>query len=503
MKKTIGIILSLLIIVGVVGCGPKEGKKDSSVDKSTTLQGDVLDFSKKLDINITAWYPKVLSEDDEIIKFIENKFNVNIKYELLPGAEYDKTISMRVAADNLPTYMRLKQAAVYANLRDDGYIVNISEYADKYGFDNIKKYLSNPALETEKEADGFYKMPGKIGPALHGMYIRKDWLDKLGLEIPKTYDDLYTVLKAFADNDLDGQDVAPLTMNGLFYLRRSVPAFTGVNEWGKVDGKWTSEQMVPEYKDFLRTMNKFYEEDLLDKEVFTLNRAQAFEKIALGKAGLIYSNDGFFNTIRKQLLDVNPNAEIVPITPWIKGPKGSLRPTGIGYYGYGVLSNKIPEETKVRMLAILDYLFTEEGSNLIWNGIEGIHYNVVDGKKVFVDETRERDFFGIQYHRFAQFVDYSKAYTLLKDPLLIKNAEDAMKEENGCIDYTSSFTSPVAQPIKQLITDIANKWTVNFITGEADIDDEKQWEQYMKEMKKAGYDTYIDELTKFMAERGK
>lgn len=84
----------------------------------------------------------------------------------------------------------------------------------------IPNFLS---ISMRVAADGFYKIPGKIGPALYGMYIRKDWLD--------------------------GQDVSPLTMNGLFFLRRSSVAFTGVNEWGKVDGQWTSEQMVPEYRE--------------------------------------------------------------------------------------------------------------------------------------------------------------------------------------------------------------------------------------------------------------
>ena len=247
-------------------------------------------------------------------------------------------------------------------------------------------------------------------------------------------------------------------------------------------------------------MNKFYTEGLLDREIFTLNRSQAFEKIALGKAGMTYSNDGFFHDLQKQLTDINPDGILTPIAPWMAGPKGSLRPMGTGYYGYGVLSEKAPEETKVRMLAILDYLMTDEGSELVWDGIEGLHYEVVDGKKVYNQEARERDFLGDQHHRFAQFVDYSFGYTLLEDEGLIANAEDALKDENSVIDYTANFTSPGAQQIKPIIDDIANRWAVNFITGDADIDAE--WDKYIDEMEKAGYNTYIEELTAYMESIG-
>ena len=65
--------------------------------------------------------------------------------------------------------------------------------------DKVAKWNLEPDLDALRQADGkFYLLPGlHEKPWLdYSLAVRTDILDKLDLQVPKTWDELYTVLKA-------------------------------------------------------------------------------------------------------------------------------------------------------------------------------------------------------------------------------------------------------------------------------------------------------------------
>ena len=119
---------------------------------------------------------------------------------------------------------------------EDGVIVPVSEIPEyKEKVPNWFKVLDEhpevrrSVVEDDGSVDIFcHWEPNMARSAYWGYAIRKDWLDRLGLEIPKTIDDLYAVLKAFKENDANGNGDA----------NDEIP-FSCCNWWGTAIPAWT------------------------------------------------------------------------------------------------------------------------------------------------------------------------------------------------------------------------------------------------------------------------
>lgn len=152
------------------------------------------------------------------------------------------------------------------------------------------KLLGVPNVQVE--ADGY---------AL--MWIRQDWLDKLGLEAPSTIAELETVAQAFVDNKLGGENTIGIlgptangkvyntflsinnlnNLDGIFQAFQSYPGFWIEGE----DGKVAYGSTMPETKEALAELNKLYAAGALDQELGV--RKDADEAWKSGKAGILFS----------------------------------------------------------------------------------------------------------------------------------------------------------------------------------------------------------------------
>ena len=91
------------------------------------------------------------------------------------------------------------------------YFVDLTPYINEETMPNLTKAMEEcPELRAAcTDRDGkIYSLPKKLPlrPTVcgNGLYINQDWLDNLGLEAPKTLDELTDVLLAFAKEDADG-----------------------------------------------------------------------------------------------------------------------------------------------------------------------------------------------------------------------------------------------------------------------------------------------------------
>ena len=133
------------------------------------------------------------------------------------------------------------------------------------------------------------------------MMINKTWLDQLGMDVPETTDELYEVLKAFRDNDMNGNgdpnDEIPLE---LAQSNWAATYITMADSWGLAgvtsanldhaylvqDGKIVPTLDKPEFRSYLEYMHKLMSEGLLDKEMFTQTNDQYFAKLKSGVVGV-------------------------------------------------------------------------------------------------------------------------------------------------------------------------------------------------------------------------
>lgn len=347
---------------------------------------------------------------------------------------------MRIASGDIPELFKTEVPndagmGIYRQLYLDKVIINLSDYVDKYNFTNLKKIFDYPSVNLLKEKDGYYLIPNVLGPSLQAMYYRQDWVTKLGLTMPKTYDDLKVFLKAIVTADPDGQKTTGLTSNGIPGLEHIFSAFTGKSgNWVKYNNEWVHKIMIPAFKDGVKYCADLYKEKLLDPEFAIITTATMQEKLSSGKAAALILNGtaAWWNPMATALKAYKPTATLSVFEQWPTGPAGTKKMGGTPYFGAVHIYKGATEAQRVRILAFLDWTFTQECLDLFFYGVEGAQYKVVDGKKVIDPVAKTAITFGRDLYLFYDILYNESQWKYITIEPLIKNR--AYVTTNGVAD---------------------------------------------------------------------
>jgi ABC-type glycerol-3-phosphate transport system substrate-binding protein len=327
----------------------------------------------------------------------------------------------------------------------------------------------------------------------------------LQLETPQSWEEVEAVLKSFVANDPDGKNNVGLTLNGaddLGTFDQILTTFTGVHStgWTKQNGRWSHKVLMPEFKEGVKFLHRMYEEGVIDKEFGILKASNAREKFTTGRAGMIIHNANgidYQDFIRIPLQQYKSDADVTLAVPFPSGPKGQVRNSGNPYGSTGIFLAHEDEEASVRMMAILNWLLTEEGTNLSLNGVEGIHYELQDGKIVYNEAKWQQDFGGIEHHfiRHLIFPGIAKEKSPRTLPVLRDNYMDVSRHgvREEIIGLNTDNTDKYGAKREEAYT----KWISNFVTGDADIGID--WDKFIEEWTSYGYEAIVDDIEAFEA----
>lgn len=220
----------------------------------------------------------------------------------------DQKISLSIASNDLPDAMIVDRVQLRKLVEADQ-IADMTE-AIKYALP-----MSQAAWESSKgaaiEAATF---DGKImaipssnhaDGSLKNMWIRKDWLDKLGLELPDTLEELEAVARAFVEQDPDGNGqkdtigIMGMDVNDTMYATFLQQNDKGLGSifyaMGAFPGYWiegadgaTYGSILPETKETLALLRDWYAEGLIDSQLGI--RKDANEPIISGKVGIFFQS---------------------------------------------------------------------------------------------------------------------------------------------------------------------------------------------------------------------
>jgi putative aldouronate transport system substrate-binding protein len=518
LKKRILIAILIVAVLLVAACSNNTANTNKSTNNNNV--GEVADsngntdrFKEKKEIEIMAWWPVHLDPDDAVIKAINEKFNVELKITLADWGPHQDNIATRVASGDYPNYLLMPWYWVgslgqqYSALIEDGLAVNISEYVEELGLANIEQQLREAeesgvkSIYADSQGD-YYSIPRHDGYPNGGLYIRKDWLTQLNLSAPKNMDELESVLEAFVKSDPDGKGTVGLTSDGFNSFEQIIATFTGINPtgWFQKDGVWTHKVLEPAFKDAIVYLHRLYDKGLIDKEFPYLQIANAREKFTNGRAGLIMFNANgidFTDLTQVPLQAYKATAEADLVLPFPAGPAGNIRTTNNPYGSTGILFDTGDKELNNRMLTILDWLLSEEGTDLSLNGVEGIHHTKNDGKIVYNEEAWQKDFYGIEHHfiRHLIYPGVAKEKSPRVLPVLRQNYEEIIA--NGIFPEVIGLNTENTAIKSPVMEEIYTKWMVNFIVGDAEI--EKDWNTFLNEWKAAGYDDLVKDVTEYMS----
>ncbi|WP_315371733.1 extracellular solute-binding protein [Paenibacillus sp. FSL H7-0940] len=421
MKKRMGSILlsSLLTMSLLAGCTgdnepgnaePAEGTEPAvqaltEIPLPITSEPFTIDYWRANDAKLTASLNNF--GDMAAYKEKEKLTGIKVKFTHPPLGQQRDQFNLLISTKELPDVIYYNWADAVGGpekMIKDGRIIRLNELIDSYA-PNLKRIIeSDPDVKKQIALDDgtiymfpLLKLDALKLNATSGLIMRQDWLDKLNLKVPTNIDEWYTVLKAFKEQDPNGNgkpDELPFTGNwgpgNLTKLHDFAAAFGVIGGFQMNGDKVEFGPIQPGYRDFLETMAKWYKEGLIDPEIMT-NDGKAFDyKVTSNLAGAyqggVFSGMGkYFNLMR----DTDPNFNVTGV-PWPVSPDGTSYATfnlDAKVLSYGEAITASADEEKLKYIVQwMDYNYSEEGSDLFNFGIENDSY-VRDGEGVKFTDT--------------------------------------------------------------------------------------------------------------------
>ncbi|GAA0405502.1 extracellular solute-binding protein [Paenibacillus motobuensis] len=332
-----------------------------------------------------------------IFKRLAEKTNIDLKFELAEGDTFNekKNIAL-VGGEYADIILRGAEKTDEETYGPQGIFLDLTDLIDKYA-PNIKALLEKePAVRAAVTSmDGkIYGLPYYFKTATtqgHLSFFDSQWMKNVGTRTPPTTtDELYTMLKAFKEQDANGNgdpnDEIPFSGVGLIAMQNLlIPAFTGmtggigfdVNDAGEV----VYVPAMPEYKEFLAYANKLYKEGLIDREFSTQTSQQWQAKV---KGGLV----GVYNASPTLLDPETTKTEQLSLVPLISSTndKRVVKTPDNLYTSRAVITNKCKyPEAAIRLLDM--FYATEENAvdgfygNTVFLGYEDEHWKYTDDTK--------------------------------------------------------------------------------------------------------------------------
>jgi putative aldouronate transport system substrate-binding protein len=475
-----------------------------------------LSYWVALSNNVSANFSTM--RDTPFSKALQERTGVQITWLHPPMGGVDEQFNLLTASGDLPDIMERDWVNKYPGGPEkaiaDGVILRLNDLIADYA-PHLKAYLaSHPDIDRMVKTDqgSYYAFPLVRGDETlgiwHGLIIRKDWLDELGLAIPETYDEWHTVLTAFKDVK---KSPAPLTMNitqvgdfltNDFLLGRGVDRGFFLDGQGRV--RWGGIESA--YRDYLRMMAAWYREGLIDPDTATITNQQVTAKITNGtsgasRGGLAGQMGSWLNAARA----TNPSYALAG-APYPTARKGTKSPMinidnlYTGAFSAAITTNCAHPEIAARFL---DYAFSEEGHLLNNFGIEGLSYTLVDGKPMFTGEVTHNPKGWSQSQSQAAYCRSSYGGPFVQDPWVgTQNAElpeqkaaraawtipDPYKHKLPTITPSPEESREAAQIMNDVNT-YANEMLVKYILGTESL---ATWDTYVATIKKMKIERAIE-----------
>ena len=549
-KQAITSLMAISIVAAFLsGCGNQDATSSSSGQTASAVNSDSTDSSDSTEQQLHLIKCLIPNNTNTYIKFDERekysywteftaalaRRGVELDLEIVPSDQFQTVSQTRLAsASDLPDYVVLSylDQETCVNLAKQGMLIPLDKILE-HSDGTAKDFLNGPIdysrkLNTLDDGKQYWFSSVLIttwgdtvcqSPVVPN--IRKDWLDKLGLEVPETLDDFYNALVAFRENDMNGNGLNDeVVICPANFSKNPLAAWFGLGTELATVRTDTEEVVCPWYqteqmKAFITYMKKLVDAGVLDLSIVTGNSDLESQAIAENRGSCINT----YATQRFMESSVNTNgaaaAEYLPFGP-ITGIEGTpAYATGdsatLSYHKFAFTKNCTDLDGAAKLL---DFFCSDEYTMFFEWGVEGETYEIVDGKPQFLEGVgqqywEEMSKKGLTNGLWLHFGAFPRVYPG-------QNLKETEKEAASYkLDYMDKFSKyeyktlltgfetaymalPTDEEIQvknQVYPDLAtysDETFVNFITGKYSLDD---YDTYVKEMQELGLDDYLKVMT--------
>ncbi|MCE3203087.1 extracellular solute-binding protein [Paenibacillus sonchi] len=486
-KKSFTLLLSALLTFSMLTACSGNNNKNNEAAPSNAGTSSGTDAAtaapepeKPTEIKIMLPLNTTETPPDTIKTEVEKLTNTKLTYQFYPADTYEEKLNSSFATGSLPQVTYLKNQTTFIQMKEsmkDGQFWEIGPLLSE--FPNLNKL--KPEILNNTKVDGkLYTLYIGRPLARQGIIYRKDWADKLGLQPPANVDELFAMAKAFTEQDPDGNGKKDTTgivdRNELVYgAFKTVSSWFGTpNSWGEKDGQLAPEFEFPQYYDTMDFFKKARDAGYMNQDFAATSKTDAVNMFVSGKAGMyIGGSMQDIDTLNKDLVKNYPDA-VLDTHSMVAGPDGKFAQWMIPGYNNVVLFPKsaVKDEAELKnILAFFDKMMTPEVANLMYWGIEGTHYTVVDGKAKPADDKEliEREVKGFKDSVIGE-AETNGMYQSLNvlpgrihaEELLLENVKVGVADPTAALD-SATYTSKGVE-LQQIISDA----TYKYIYGQID-----------------------------------
>ncbi len=244
-------------------------------------------------------------EANRALQYIEDTLNIDITFEwVVPTDSYADKLNLAISSGEIPDAMIVTPIQLQ-QLVEAGVLEDLTPY--------VEKYANKDLLENWNQTKGVALQAATIDGKIWGVpnvqpqadaplmvWVRKDWLDKLGLSAPETVDDLEALAKAFMEQDPDGDGAAdtygltgtlqpvmvPSNLHGFDVIFNAYGAFPTLF-YRDASGQVVYGSTQPQMKDALARLNAMYQAGLIDPDFATKNTDTSNQIVVGGEGGIM------------------------------------------------------------------------------------------------------------------------------------------------------------------------------------------------------------------------
>ena len=409
-KRIVGFLLSIAILCTLIAPA-------AVAEEPTTITW----LHQAWDVSgLDHWY------DALWVKELESRLNVKFEFISVNSTDnYDNVVNLNIAGGDYPDIISWNWSNYSGGIEaaiEDGLVqaFTMTELQEKvpnyYNLIANNEYINRALVLTDGTIAAFCHVEESTARnAYSGYAIRKDWLDRLNLEVPTTIDELHDVLAAFKAQDANGNgdpnDELPMSDRVSLNLIKELGSAWGLiynypqldPETGKVT-YWTEINDGQNFRDFTMTMRKWYAEGLIDPSFTSNTQTEINSQVTSDIQGFWHTNTNRFpgyytllkNTVASYADSEKVKLEPLPRFPYQYAKEGTeakrytqavnLKNWAAAAEGNVITSAAVKAGKVDKILELFNYMYSEDGTTLISWGVEGVSFDYdADGNKVWKD----------------------------------------------------------------------------------------------------------------------
>ncbi len=516
----------------IVSCGTGEKKQAANKVQFDITTTD--SYPLNTDAELTWW----LSLPDTVAGYagsmneiplkqnLEEATGVKINFIHPPTGQNVEKFNLMIASREFPdmiTYNWLTYPGGAQKAIDEDIIIPLNDYMDKVSPNFTKTLNENPDIAKQASTDNgtYFSYPFMLSDdkqaTYQGFIIRKDLLEKAGLEEPHTLEQWDKVLRKFKEMGVK----TPLAINMTQSSYKAVSPFTGCfgfcANFYVEDGKVKYGPVEPAFTDYVKQLNTWYNDGILDNDFSDFDSKRQTAMVINGEIGATYCKAG--GDLGKWLPAIKQNNSDIKYEPieYMTAKEGE-RPM-VGQKNQRIVDSCVAITTQCKnpeiAMRFLDYGYSDEGHMLYNFGQEGISYNMVDGNPVYTPEILDSQKNGglsvgqamskylcaCYNGPFVQDIRYNEQYMQSPEQKRALN----LWSDTDMLKYALPFLSMTEDENKKynkIMQDVENyemEMLHKFISGKADLSGIDEYYSTMKSLgideaisiKQAAYDRYL------------